>query len=842
MKQLYFGIIVFATPPVIPEIHTQTQMNHPISIEVLHVDANILGRGSSGDVHAAKLIETGDRLVVKVFNSMAIDRAVLNYLFHKNLEVPAHPGIAQIRGYQLNNCPYYVISERATGKPIEDCSSLNENQAWGIILQLAEIMGYAHYYGMIHGNLHPGNMMLSNEGDKINLKVVDFASGLLGEIHQIELSEQAFFAPPEQLDCMGNDWLQGHAESWDVYRFGAIAYWLLNHSVPRGKSYHKRWSQETAKQDGRPAPIDTVALAMSIGEDETLSWKKNISDNPNCQKLISIIENCLQPRASDRPIDMAEVNSLFQEAYQEVPEGSISTAKTKESKVKKKLAKHRNKLLSTRLSAVGLACATGVACFFLFKVFTENQGKSSKLDELNQIVADQEQQIINLGGQIRTAETDLKTTREAVDSTFHSMTRTINSSADIDELKRSKSYYTNALQALESTTDTNLEKARALHNLGLIEMAMQQKNEAYLHFVEAIQCFESLLEGDVETDTILRLADCHERAAQLHEDPSHEDVLASETMAVWYFKQVLEKHPMDLLLANRMAEASFRLGQMLNTRNLFDDAILAYTDTALQMVELRGIVKNPEELEKLEDVIAGLQFHAAESLQYSGRHTEAVDAYIATIESIERSQGIEGYSDEDALKMAKSFLSVGNLFGEINQIKSEDNDQVYNEALRLLVPLNNNDASDADVAVLMAQTLKGLADVERKASHGEDAYNLSVRGIETLTRALDIHPEHIEGLVQLADSRLAHLVFETKNTSNARRISLLAIENAEKARSLLIENQSAMNQMQVNDLDRQLRNVFSGFAAVFERWGDESVATKCQDYASIKLSYTEKRG
>lgn len=811
-----------------------TQMDHQLSIDDLHIDADPIGRGSSADVYPAQLIDNGESAIVKIYNSMAVDPSVLHFLYYQQQANPSHPGIGQIYGYQLNQTPYYTISEFAEGKPAFKCQPFKEAQAFQLIKELAMILSYAHQSGMIHANLHPGNLIISEQENQYQLKVVDFASGLLGGVQYIELDESSYFLPPEQLSSYGASWQNGNAQKWDVYSFGAIAYWLLNRSVPRGKSFRKNRNKQAS-----PDPIDVASLVKAVSEERELSWKKKLKNDPEKANLIKTIDRCLSLNPEKRPA-MQEVSELFQQADLAVARSSKQTKKTspKAKSATPKPKKAGKPTLTIKnfpipLHTIGIISAGVIALCSIASLSNKNRNKNTKISQLDQRIAEQETEISSLNNVITTAKTDLMITRQVVDSTLQNL-----HSSDTVELERSRNYYLETLAKFDDTNTPSMEKARALHNLAHIEKSLQLNDQSLQHFNEAISQFESLITNETPDYLYLRLADCHENTAMLRNDPEHEDTLTNEAMAVGYFRQALHTNPNDLATANRMAEACLRLGATLNNQNQFEDAVSTYQEAAIPMTKLRAITKNSTDIKTIERLIAKLQFSAAESLNLAGRHSASIDAYIATIESIERLNGLEGYSIEDSIIMAKSFLTLGNIFSQQEQIGLEDREQVYNEALRLLGPLNIKDDRNIEVAVLMAEALKHIAQLERQSEEYENAYNLSVRGIQSLAHALVAHPNHLQGLIQLADSRLAHLVFEEENYSNARRISLLAIENAEKARETLISQRNTINQNEVEHLDNKLRSVFSGFATVFKNWGDETVATKCQSYASDKLSFT----
>jgi serine/threonine-protein kinase len=89
-------------------------------------------------------------------------------------------------------------------------------------LQIARALAYAHGHGVVHGNLRPGNVLLTEERD---VKLVDFGGGsyvaqLVGDPFAApELREVDADAPPEPSD--------------DIFALGALAFVALTEQAPR---------------------------------------------------------------------------------------------------------------------------------------------------------------------------------------------------------------------------------------------------------------------------------------------------------------------------------------------------------------------------------------------------------------------------------------------------------------------------------------------------------------------------------------------------------------------------------------------------------------------------------
>lgn len=119
-----------------------------------------------------------------------------------------------------------VVLEHVRGENlqerIERFAPLASGEVVTYALQIARALAYAHGHGVIHGNLRPGNVLLTEEHD---VKLVDFGGGsyvaqLVGDPFAApELREVDATAPPEPSD--------------DIYALGALVFVALTEQAPQ---------------------------------------------------------------------------------------------------------------------------------------------------------------------------------------------------------------------------------------------------------------------------------------------------------------------------------------------------------------------------------------------------------------------------------------------------------------------------------------------------------------------------------------------------------------------------------------------------------------------------------
>jgi serine/threonine protein kinase len=194
-----------------------------------------LGRGPRSTVYHARYEPLKQPVALKVFSAGTCTRAEWEAQLQRGADLwaaLAHPQIVPVhRAGWWDDAPYLAVeyvphgslAARLTGRPYP------VRQALRLVEQLAEIVGYFHRQGVVHGNLKPSNVLLA--ADSIP-RVADFR--LTGGLFQGPLP--ADDQEPAGLAYLAPELIQDRdAEPrpyTDIYGLGVILYELLTGRPP----------------------------------------------------------------------------------------------------------------------------------------------------------------------------------------------------------------------------------------------------------------------------------------------------------------------------------------------------------------------------------------------------------------------------------------------------------------------------------------------------------------------------------------------------------------------------------------------------------------------------------
>jgi serine/threonine protein kinase len=212
-----------------------------------------LGRGGMGVVYEAEHDQVRHRVAIKVIDPLLArnpEQAARVRVEGIAANLPRHPGIVQVlETDHLDGTPY-IVMELVSGQSLREillhCGGRLETQrVMRLGKQLADAFAAAHDVGIVHRDVKPENVMLTEDAAVVageRTKVLDFGIALVPKdalmISQQSLAHESDpgqfagtipYMAPEQLDAQGYGAISAKT---DVYQLGVLLYELLSGETP----------------------------------------------------------------------------------------------------------------------------------------------------------------------------------------------------------------------------------------------------------------------------------------------------------------------------------------------------------------------------------------------------------------------------------------------------------------------------------------------------------------------------------------------------------------------------------------------------------------------------------
>ncbi len=296
-----------------------------------------IAEGGMGTVYKARERENGQIVAMKIMPANMASNAVLLKRFQQEYNAARaldHPNIVHAMEFGFHNGSPFLVMEfvdgESLGQRLERMKKLPENEAIRIIGQVAQGLHKAHKFGLVHRDIKPDNILLTNDGQ---VKVAD-----LGLVKEMETDQNLtrsgcglgtpHFMAPEQFR-----YAKKADPRCDIYSMAATLYMMVTGELPFKScgpldAYMKKVNNEIK-------PPRQLVPALS----ERLDWavRRSMSPDPNlrastCREFVEDITG-----HSTRPIPIpgeAEGTAdLWYLAYKD-EEGATHTVKGTQSAIR----------------------------------------------------------------------------------------------------------------------------------------------------------------------------------------------------------------------------------------------------------------------------------------------------------------------------------------------------------------------------------------------------------------------------------------------------------------------------------------------------------------------------
>ncbi len=199
-----------------------------------------LGSGGSGEVYEAENLLLGKRVAIKHLSAKVVGPEIAPQFTARLREIAQldHPNIATLFDVGSADGRPYIVGERLRGQPlsqeIEGSATGGMATACDLALQMLSALDYAHERGIVHGGLHPGNVIVVYPRPGVPwVKITD-----LGLYHALEAHSLPEEARAKHARYLAPEVLKGGplSEAADVYGAAALLYALLHGEPPSEKN------------------------------------------------------------------------------------------------------------------------------------------------------------------------------------------------------------------------------------------------------------------------------------------------------------------------------------------------------------------------------------------------------------------------------------------------------------------------------------------------------------------------------------------------------------------------------------------------------------------------------
>ena len=244
----------------------------------------LLGKGSMGRVFLAEDVILRRKIALKVISKSIREAHETGYLEQFVREAQAiaalsHPNIARIYDIVNEEGVMAIATEYIPGGSFEDYINQrgrsNSTEVCRIVAELAQGLGHAHKNGMMHCDVKPANIMLTQ---KKECRIVDFGASWVKQKKKLAIMDGKIIGTPYTI---APEMITGNEPSpWsDIYSLGIVLWWALAGHPP----FYSKTRKELYRKHLEDPPPDLAAFRTDVP-----------------RSLVSITHRCLEKKPEDR--------------------------------------------------------------------------------------------------------------------------------------------------------------------------------------------------------------------------------------------------------------------------------------------------------------------------------------------------------------------------------------------------------------------------------------------------------------------------------------------------------------------------------------------------------------
>ncbi len=233
-----------------------------------------IGKGAMGAVYSAEHTGTGQHVALKFMALEGDDGAEFAARFEQEARVMAalrHPNTIRIYDFGRTGAgEMFMAMELLAGTGLDKVirentrngTTMREADAANYAIQILKALAEAHGQGLVHRDLKPGNIMLTEDGGDILCKVLDFG---IARVHNSDMTQAGrvlgtpSYMSPEQ-------WQGGKLDGRsDLYAVGCMLYCCVTGSPPFGAGDNYMALMAKHLHDPPPDPRAKAKQALCDG-------------------------------------------------------------------------------------------------------------------------------------------------------------------------------------------------------------------------------------------------------------------------------------------------------------------------------------------------------------------------------------------------------------------------------------------------------------------------------------------------------------------------------------------------------------------------------------------------
>jgi serine/threonine protein kinase len=277
----------------------------------------VIGHGGMGTVFEAMddyrlaLAAAGQRLAIKVLHTAVTRREELLIELQRefqHLQLLSHPNIVRVHEFDRDGDIAFFTMELLNGAPlsgvlsVRNASALPRPCALAIMRDVGAAISYAHSRGVVHGDINPQNIFVTNDG---GLRVLDFGASnrmlrdrwLPDDAASDTAADPAPVATPGYASCQLLEGQKPDARD-DLFAFACLTYVLLSGRHP----FPNRTAVEARAQRLRPRrPVGLGGHQWRVLR-EGLRWERDRRPSDVRQWLIRFNLAGAAPRLPALPV------------------------------------------------------------------------------------------------------------------------------------------------------------------------------------------------------------------------------------------------------------------------------------------------------------------------------------------------------------------------------------------------------------------------------------------------------------------------------------------------------------------------------------------------------------